>query len=1026
MNVLVFTSVAGHPSELPILGDDQVVCGPFQVNRSFENHLYSLRSPNGNFDAGTMASRIPQAQKPDVVCVQLDAATSAFPRNLAGVASVRVALVGDVFSQAGGCTRVFEYLAAEQFDHVVLVESKLDLPLVAAATTAGVHWYPGLWSCVPSEVLKWVRGRKRLPRVAVPSVEWARHAPRNQFVRSLNERGVKSVALRRDVTESLEILGHSRVLAATSNHGELRTELFLALASGTPVLGNAVFSASGFANVLQGTGALEVFDSCGRLAERAAALVHQEVEDSTVSKIQGWYDTYLSPGARINAVRQLVCGGAPFPMFEISRAAVVSVPFASLKPTLEYAAAVQACVENSAEPIAYVDTKAPLAARLLLSRFPRLLQVSPAENTQGGTLSLYVSSDLPSVPSACSQAECVWVPGGLTTPPPGYVRSAELPDLAYHTAYRTQQVDVAAMRAALEAADFETAEKMANELIKKAPRTPEGYVVAADLAAERRDDAALSRLSGILATLDPHEPRLIYIAERMSAGLSDVFYRQVNATWQKIRASRLEDAEKYVEFILSRTGPAPSDAIVEISRLGAWLKEGRGAIADACHHWKEAALHNPNDAASWFDVGLRLWELGDQAMAYEAFRRAAEQRSDVVTFATAFDRVRQLSPQLQAPSQERDLLITGAESNMKHGAGVLLARFFSESLNIVTLRMSTCFRGVELVGSSNLLSASLPESEVEVEDRLRRLLAPFTIRRIVCVPFDRTEFIHAIAAHAVTKAALCAYIMDDRNVYTSSVEDDLLVRLFQASRLRLTISPEMQLTYAFKFHQTFELLPPVVSSSTSARVNRWSPKKRGANHCAFVGSLWSQAQFDQLARLFARTGLKADWFGKEAKPECEKVGIFGQGFIPETELADRLTTYPFVVVPSGELEGAEDNEWLTRLSLPSRLVFLLQCGIPILVVGSQDTCAGRFVTSLNLGRVMSSKHPNPLRVVQELTSPATRETILRSIKAAAPAFIMPQADKWIWNSLDKGEALPAPFHSHMPAQPCLKVLWQAA
>jgi hypothetical protein len=291
------------------------------------------------------------------------------------------------------------------------------------------------------------------------------------------------------------------------------------------------------------------------------------------------------------------------------------------------------------------------------------------------------------------------------------------------------------------------------------------------------------------------------------------------------------------------------------------------------------------------------------------------------------------------------------------GTGVLIERFFPDARSFVTVRSRTLYKGVVNFGGVHFAMDLPGLSECSRKRILQRLLAPFQIRRILCVPFFASDFVHAVAAREITGAPLCTYVMDDQVLHSREVSADLAQRVFSASDVRLAISPEMITEYSAWFGCSFGLLPPVVTTGDNEVANHWSPSRENTRHCVMVGNIWSAKQFEQV-RAFSRAAqLRIDWFGNnkvswlpQDRAVLEADGIHCQGFLPESELAPRLANYPFVVLPSGSLDGSEDNEWLTRLSLPSRMVFILtKTFTPMLVLGSPKTAAARFVEQFGLG-----------------------------------------------------------------------------
>ena len=63
-----------------------------------------------------------------------------------------------------------------------------------------------------------------------------------------------------------------------------------------------------------------------------------------------------------------------------------------------------------------------------------------------------------------------------------------------------------------------------------------------------------------------------------------------------------------------------------------------------------------------------------------------------------------------------------------------------------------------------------------------------------------------------------------------------------------------------------------------------------------------------------------------------------------------LRQTPFVVLPSGTLDGFDDRRFIAQLSFPSRIPYILATShSPILVLGSPATAAAHVVRRLGIG-----------------------------------------------------------------------------
>jgi Flp pilus assembly protein TadD len=452
-----------------------------------------------------------------------------------------------------------------------------------------------------------------------------------------------------------------------------------------------------------------------------------------------------------------------------------------------------------------------------------------------------------------------------------------------------------------------------------------------------------------------------------------------------------------------------------------------GRHGEAFNDLLQAAGHAPDDLELQEEIARTAVILGHRPIAREATEAVLARRPGD---AAALARLAAINDEA-ADAEGCDLIVCHLEISRLHGTGVLLHRFFAGATNLVTLRSRSLYQGKFELPGLHLVLDTQDKPLAEIEQQMRRLLAGLKIRRILCVPYYPCDFVHGVLARRITGAPLCAYVMDDQTVHGTGVPAGVARSLFSAADLRLAISPEMSRAYERTFGQPFGVLPPILASTAERVENHWRPAGGAAVHCALVGNIWSPRQFEQLRACVRGSRVRIDWFGNADVPwlpqdrkQLERDGIHCRGFIPESELARRLAGYPFVVVPSGELDGTENNEWLTRLSLPSRMVFIFaQTFTPMLVLGHPDTAAARFVARLDLGRCASYEPAAARAAMRELMTPAVRDGIMASARRAAPAFVMPRAGEWIWQSLAAGRPLPTALDAlamTVPAEPLLE------
>lgn len=363
-------------------------------------------------------------------------------------------------------------------------------------------------------------------------------------------------------------------------------------------------------------------------------------------------------------------------------------------------------------------------------------------------------------------------------------------------------------------------------------------------------------------------------------------------------------------------------------------------------------------------------------------------------------------------------IVTPNEVNEQHGIGALLSRIFAGEPNVLSFRSHDTFGGVQSFGARCLRVSHTGLARWESCARLLHALQGSTIRRILCVPFFADDLITASALSDLYRAPLCIYVMDDNNVGGRGIPDDLFDEALGKARLRLGISPEICAAYAAKYARPFHLLPPLVDP---ALVSSTPPQPDAALLASatgvLLGNVWSQRWLDRLRATLKASGLAVDWFGHSgaswlhySDEALAADGIFRRGFLAEAELLRKLRAYPFAIIPSGSLDDHDDRPELARLSLPSRIPYLMAtANLPLIVLGSPQTAAGRFVSRFGVGEVCPYHGPS-LRAAAEDLCRLDRQTEIRRLAAqSAPLFCLDQPAAWIWQSLALGRPVDSRF-----------------
>jgi FkbM family methyltransferase len=363
-----------------------------------------------------------------------------------------------------------------------------------------------------------------------------------------------------------------------------------------------------------------------------------------------------------------------------------------------------------------------------------------------------------------------------------------------------------------------------------------------------------------------------------------------------------------------------------------------------------------------------------------------------------------------------DVVITPNEITPLHGTGVLISRIFGAEKQIFSLR-SHNDSGEHSFGILNVCLTHSARSEAYFN--VAQSLSGHTPRRALCVPFYPDDALSALAVRQTYGVPLCTYIMDDNNVASHGIPDDLMTELLENSALRLAISPELRDAYENKYRLKFWLLPPVVAPEALS-VTPTDPEEGlcVARRGIMVGNIWSRNWLQALRATVRGSGVCVDWFGKVqewlkvSSEELSRDGINARGFIAESDLASVCRSYPYALIPSGTLDHQEDHPAVAKFSLPSRMPFILAAtNTPMIVLGSHRTGAARFVERLKVG-VAAKYDPSSFRDAVERVLARQREFRERAAEQAG-RFSARGIAGWIWKSLESGEAYDSRFESLM-------------
>lgn len=381
-------------------------------------------------------------------------------------------------------------------------------------------------------------------------------------------------------------------------------------------------------------------------------------------------------------------------------------------------------------------------------------------------------------------------------------------------------------------------------------------------------------------------------------------------------------------------------------------------------------------------------------------------------------RLAHLTSRTVPPGQGIDVVVTVNEINDRHGTGPLVRRVLAGRRRVLSIRARTDY-GYQEFGDWNAVLSHKSVSDEQARDQLCLLLEGRRVERVLCVPYQADELRTSIALHDLCHAPVCTWIMDDQNIATHLIPDDLMWEALRKSSLRLATHPELCRAYQRKFGFPFHILPAVVPrhllASEQAVLAGERPASTGLpppvpTRAVLVGSIWDQVWFDRLCATVEGSGLAIDWFGnyrslwvRISERALERAGIRPHGVVREEQLAEQLRRASFAIVPVSPLDGSDSNPGIARLSLPGRILFTAaSSNTPVLIVGSGETCGARFVKHFGIGESIPYDRSSFLSAAAHLARPDTQASMRANAARIGTALSDSGVPRWLLESTIAG------------------------
>lgn len=373
---------------------------------------------------------------------------------------------------------------------------------------------------------------------------------------------------------------------------------------------------------------------------------------------------------------------------------------------------------------------------------------------------------------------------------------------------------------------------------------------------------------------------------------------------------------------------------------------------------------------------------------------------------------------LQSPTT---LLISPNEVSYEHGTGAILARIFTGRRDILSVRAHSHYSKHLLTCSVLLDPDSMTPCEMLVE--VLRALGPNEVTNIVVVPYFKEDVLLALLAKRLFQGSLQVWVMDDNSVFNHGIDQADMRELLQRADINYAISPQLQALYQSVFAQPMHLLPPLVTESAIAKGNPPLPPPPKKLKAALIGNIWDVEWFRLLNELCCAADIEVDWYVANDKPiwlaeagvPADRLRLRHRGALPESELADAIRPYTCVLLPTAEDSDRSPLTSVARLSLPTKLTFVLaSASVPVLVLGSPKTCVSLIVERLKIGKTVPYEAKAFKEALETLQKTETRNSFHTACRSVAWNFSVGGIFEWMNASASIGRPVDNRFNELFP------------
>lgn len=534
MRVLFATGSAASYMLPPILGDEQIMCGPDWADKREPNgRVHSLKTPVGEYDLAVIAAKLSQSQQPDVVVCLVDASLRNLPRNLAAFSCPKVLLIADTHHLTAPLMNMLRYMAAEPYDRAVFLYDRHHAAFFHAAGFRNLYWFPGLTFPHSDKTVRKARTRGvRQPQIAFVGQAGALHPFRTRMLAAMSEKRLPLTQRRLSQTDSLGFYGASLLGFNASLNGDLNLRIFEILSTGAALLTDRLAPESGLERLLADGREMLTYGSEEELIEKAThALTNPREAQAIGAAGSAWFDKHFNQAWRLSAFKSLALDGKPVPEFDFSAEEKTRVILGGDTDRLLQGLMVYETVQelHRTEPEVRLTAGPGVPAEVtgFFTSLPRLRLKSGVEAPDCDLAEVAIFGKSSDVPPEAHKVWCWDV--ALGEREALVARMAELgfnqinPDAAMFSPSRLIAAEhLETARMLMQINHLDKAFQHAQAAVQADPGCVEALFLISELALKAEQPELAKGTFAELEKLAPHDPRLIGLAEQLGLPLPSV------------------------------------------------------------------------------------------------------------------------------------------------------------------------------------------------------------------------------------------------------------------------------------------------------------------------------------------------------------------------------------------------------------------------------------------------------------------------------------------------------------------------